>query len=424
MAVPHVAGIAALIRQAHPDWTPAAIKSALMTTAHQSIVRADRTTPADPFDFGSGHVEPNLATDPGLVYDASEADYDAFICGMQSPRVTNEECRQLTAVGFPDSPAELNQPNIALSALVSSRSVRRRVTNVGDATQYTVAIDAPPGVDVDVTPPVLALGPGETGTYEVSFSTRSAALYEWQFGSISWSDPGHTVRSALAVRPVPFLTPLDTFGTGTSGSTLFDVEFGYTGTYELTFQGLAPPFVVSQIVIADDPSNAYDFEPPGADFTALPPDVWRSEPRLIVDQDNSYLRVALFNEHTDGDDDLDLYLYYCPAFDFCSLVGVSAESDSNDKIDVLFPLPGEYIIDVHGFNTDGPTAVFDLFIWTVGPTDNLGNLTVVGPDQAVTGESGSVQVNWSGLEPETHLGLITHSDGVEPLEITLIEVQN
>jgi hypothetical protein len=145
---------------------------------------------------------------------------------------------------------------------------------------------------------------------------------------------------------------------------------------------------------------------------------------LIVGEDNTFLRIALFNENTDGEDDLDLYVYYCPTQNFCSLAGLSAEPDSDDRVDVLFPLPGEYIIDVHGFETDGPNAIFDLFIWTVGPFDNLGNLSVTGPTEALSGETGTINVSWSGLEVATHLGVITHSDGVEPLEVTLIEIQN
>ena len=422
MSVPHVAGIAALIKEAHPDWQPAAIKSALMTTARPDVVKDDGTTPADAFDMGSGHVVPNLAVDPGLVYATQKEDYDAFTCGTQTPRVSDAECEQLLAAGLPSAAVDLNLPSVALSSLVSRRTVTRRVTNVGEAGQYAVEVEAPPGIDVEVTPSALSLGSGETGSYEISFANSSADLYEWQFGSLSWADATHTVRSPLTVRPVPFIAPPAAIASGTSGNLQFDVQFGYTGTYEAIVQGLAPPFIVEQIVIADDPLNEYVFEPP--DAQSVPPDIWRSAPRLIVGEENSFLRVALFNENTDGEDDLDLYVYYCPTDNFCSLAGLSTEPDSNDRVDILLPLAGEYIIDVHGFETEGPNAVFDLFIWTVGPFDNLGNLSAAGPTEALTGETGTVTVSWSELEFATHLGTITHSDGTEALEVTLIEIQN
>jgi subtilisin family serine protease len=421
MSVPHVAGVAALLREAHPDWTPAAIKSALMTTGRQSVVREAGTTPADPFDFGAGHIVPNDAIDPGLIYQAVKEDYDAFLCGTREPRVTEAQCQQLVEAGLPTAAADLNLPSIAVSSLVSSRTVRRRVTNVGGATQYTVSVDAPPGVDVDITPSVLSLGAGEVGTYDVRLSASSADLYEWQFGSLTWSDASHSVRSPIAVRPVPFLAPTEAIGTGRSGSLQFDVQFGYTGTYEVAVAGLSAPFILEGIAVADDPTNGYVFDP---DADNLPPSVWRSNPALIVADGDTFLRVALFNESTAGDDDLDLYVYYCPGLVFCSLVGVSGEDDSDEQVDVLFPLPGEYIIDVHGFDTQGPSTTFDLFIWTVAPADSSGDLRVSTPTEAVSGETGTVSVSWEVLERQTHLGTITHSDGTEALEVTILEIQN
>jgi len=424
MAVPHVAGIAALLKEAHPDWSPAAIKSALMTTARQNIVEEDGMSQTDPFDIGAGHVVPNSAVDPGLIYDAGKESFDAFTCGTAQPRVTDEECERLSAAGVPSAATDLNMPTIAVSALVSDKTIRRHVTNVGAASQYRAQIEAPPGIDVEITPSVLSLGTGEVGTYDITFSNRDAELYEWQFGAVTWADSQHSVRSAMAIRPVPFLAPVQVFGSGASGQLEFEVQFGYTGSYETRVEGLAAPFVTPQIV-ADDPLNSYVFEP---DSDLLPPSIWRSEQPLIVDESDTFLRIALFNEHTDGDDDLDLYVYYCPGLVFCSLAGLSGATDSDEQIDILLPPPGEYFIDVHGFATDqvsnGPGAEFELFTWTVGPSDDLGNLNVVAPDSAVAGETSKINVTWDGLNDEKHVGAIIHSDGVEPLEITIIDIDN
>ena len=129
MAAPHVSGVAALLKQAHPDWSPAAIKSALMTTARQDVRMADETDPT-PFDFGSGHIVPNLANDPGLVYDVSDDEYDAFSCGTGSSAVSEARCAELEAAGISFEAADLNQPNIAVSRLTASRTITRRRTGV------------------------------------------------------------------------------------------------------------------------------------------------------------------------------------------------------------------------------------------------------------------------------------------------------
>src|SRR5690606_30993227 len=114
MSAPHVAGVAALLREAHPDWSPAAIKSALMTTAYQDVKQQDGETPANPFDFGSGHIDPDRANDPGLVYDVTVDEYDAFACGTGSPAVDGARCDALATDGLSFDPADLNQPSIAL----------------------------------------------------------------------------------------------------------------------------------------------------------------------------------------------------------------------------------------------------------------------------------------------------------------------
>lgn len=76
MAAPHIAGIAALIKQYNPTWTPAMIASAITTTATKRdnygdlimAEAADRSLHIGTyFDFGAGHVSASRAIDPGLV---------------------------------------------------------------------------------------------------------------------------------------------------------------------------------------------------------------------------------------------------------------------------------------------------------------------------------------------------------------------
>jgi subtilisin family serine protease len=432
MSVPHVAGIAALIKGAHPEWSPAAIKSAMMTTARQDVFKQNGKTAADPFDFGSGHVVPNSANDPGLVYDASKADYDAFTCGSAAPRVGAEDCTTLVESGFSTVASDLNLPSIAVSSLVSSRTVHRRLTNVGAPAQYRVSLEPPPGIEMNVTPQVLSLGAGETVEYEVHFSGDGAEPYVWQFGALTWSDNQHTVRSPVAVRPVPFVAPLEVAGDGVTGELMFGIEFGYTGDYVARTHGLVPADVEQDITVQDDLLNNYVFEP---DNSLLPAHVKRFQ--FDVAEDQVYLRVALFDEDTDGDDDLDLYVYRCPGLILCETIGFSGTFDSNEQVDILFPDSGEYFVDVHGFDTDqsvgGPGAVFDLSVWVIGADDNRGNLVVQAPTGAEAGNTADISVNWSGLDATRYLGGITHANGAglitefndeRFLEFTLLEINH
>jgi len=87
MATPHVAGLAALLKGVYPKWSPASIKSALMTSATVVNNRGGPLTdlwtsggPATPFDYGAGHVVPEKARTPGLLYDISVLDYVNFLC--------------------------------------------------------------------------------------------------------------------------------------------------------------------------------------------------------------------------------------------------------------------------------------------------------------------------------------------------------
>ncbi len=82
MSSPHVAGLAALLKDLHPDWSPMMIKSALMTTGYD-VLDGPNTNPLVIFRQGAGHVKPNSAADPGLVFDSNMTDWIGFLCGTQ-----------------------------------------------------------------------------------------------------------------------------------------------------------------------------------------------------------------------------------------------------------------------------------------------------------------------------------------------------
>ena len=73
MSSPHSAGVSALVKAAHPTWTPAEIKSALMTSSVQTVVKEDGVTPADPFDMGAGSIRADRAVNPTLVFNETYA---------------------------------------------------------------------------------------------------------------------------------------------------------------------------------------------------------------------------------------------------------------------------------------------------------------------------------------------------------------
>ncbi len=419
MSTPHVAGVAALIKEAHPDWSPAAIKSALMTTAYQEVTLADGETQAIPFDFGSGHIDPNKANDPGLVYDITVDEYDAFACGVNSPDVAQSRCDELEANGFSLEPADLNQPSISVSGLTSTRTVRRRVTNVTDSSEtYDAEIVLPPGIDIQVTPPSLTVAPGESATYDVTMTYVSGPLDLFRFGSLTWVSNDHSVRSVLSVRPLSVSAPGDIIAFGGSGSVTFPVDFGYTGTYSPGVHGLNLPLVIDGFV-DEDPNKTFTFRTTDGVTAHL----------IDVPSDQLFLRFALFDALTDGNDDLDMYLYYCPDGINCSKIGQSGGPTSEERVEVLLPGQGTYVVFVHGFETDnvagGPGAFYTLLGWSFGIVDDQGNMTATGPAFVNAGTTENVTVDWSGLAPDTiYLGGISHNTPDGLVSLTVISVEN
>jgi hypothetical protein len=392
MSSPHVAGLAALLRDLHPDWSPMMIKSALMTSA-SDVLDGPNTNPLVIFRQGGGHVRPNLAGDPGLVYDAGVNEWLAFLCGATTG-VEPSLCTELAAAGYSLDTSDLNVASIAIGSLAGVQSVTRRVTNVGGSSAtYGASVTGMAGVTTVVTPSTLTLAPGETESFTVTFTRTTAALNAYTGGQLTWADGIHSVRSPLVVRPVALAAPVEVSSTG--GPINYPVTFGYTGTFTATPRGLVPA-VLNAGSIADDPDDA--FAPvPGPDVVAFP---------MTIPADTTYARFALFDANVSPASDLDIYVYRQTATGPV-LVAVSGGATSQEVVNLVNPVAGDYTVYVHGFAVTG-TANFTLFAWQLGVT-SAGNMAVTAPPAAVTGANGTVNLTFSGLAPGTkYLGSVAY----------------
>ncbi|WJX77277.1 hypothetical protein P8452_60599 [Trifolium repens] len=211
MACPHVAGTAGLIKTLHPNWSPAAIKSAIMTTAttrdntKKPIRDAFDKKLANPFTYGSGHIQPNSAIDPGLVYDLTIIDYLNFLCasGYKQKLITKLNFNMTFKCSGSHSINDLNYPSITLPNLgLNVVNVTRTVTNVGPPSTYFVKAQLP-GYKISVVPNSLNFKKtGEKKTFQVSVQARSVTRRrkKYQFGELKWSNGKHIVRSPITVR--------------------------------------------------------------------------------------------------------------------------------------------------------------------------------------------------------------------------------
>ncbi len=452
MSSPHIAGLAALIREARPDWSPAQVKSALMTTARQDVAKEDGTTPGDPFDFGAGHVVPNDAVSPALTYDVGALDYAIASCATNAadtfPGVSF--CTAVEDLGLGFAPADLNLPSIAIGSLPGTQTVTRTVTAVADfekprlfwwwgktnddsgPREYVARVDAPPGFSVDVSPSSLYLAPGESATYELTISNDTAPPESWQFGAVTWeSQKGNDVRSPIAVKASAFVTEDNIVATGSDGAASFDLTFGYTGDYTAGVHGINETFL-QPLVLADGEGAGFDFGTgvSGTDFSYfagfLPP----------VAPGTAAIRVSTYEAYTAGGsaDDIDLYLYYCPNFS-CSLVDSSTSPAGFDEtVEVQFPVPdagpagvNPYLLFVHAFDMASPVTDLVTFTGQFGVVDDAGNFSVTAPSFGNVGETVSIDTTWTGLPTgayDKQLGAISHSDPNGVQALTVFDFQN
>jgi hypothetical protein len=158
--------------------------------------------------------------------------------------------------------------------------------------------------------------------------------------------------------------------------------------------------------VLDDPNDS--FSPTGQGITTID---------VVIPAGTTYARFSLFDEYTDGNDDLDLYVYRGS-----TLVGASGSGTSAEEVNLLNPTAATYRVYVHGWQTDGPDANFTLFTWLLG-SDDAGNMTVTAPATASIGATGTIELTFSGLAAGTkYLGSVAYAGSAGMPNPTIVRV--
>ncbi|MGI8434178.1 MAG: S8 family peptidase [Nocardioidaceae bacterium] len=351
MAAPHITGLAAFIKHLRPTWTPAIIKSAIMTTA------TDLKGYHSPFAQGAGNVNPRRFLDPGLAYDAGFATWLNFLQGDRKA-------------------SNVNQASIAIGDLTGTERVARMVTNVSDKTEtYTAEVQGVNGVNVDVSPAKITVQPGRVKKFEVNFTANDAAKFKkYATGYLIWhGSKGHTVRSPLAIRPVAVAAPDEVVvpANTTSGERRIVGKAGFTGQLDLGVTGLKGATPELGSVNQGDQVTV--------DTVTFPKGT----------------AVARFDLNaTDDADDLDLYLYYNG-----QPVAASATGSADEQITINRPPAGltvQVVVDGYA-DSDGGGSPFTYTGWVVRGVDR-GNLTVSpDPIDVTVGQRFHYTASWTNL---------------------------
>jgi subtilisin family serine protease len=414
MSSPHVAGVALLLRQAHPTWSPAAIKSALMTSAYTTLNDgvAGASNGLLPWSQGAGHIDPNKATDPGLVYDAGKADYVQYNCKVNKAAVT--PATDCSVYGTLDETYNLNLPSITVNAVQGTTTVRRTVTNVGSTTAtYTGAVSVP-GFNATVSPASLTLAPGASGAFQVQLTGNGAATNVWQFGSLSWNDGSHAVRIPVSARVgVAVTSPAEITSDKTTGSKSFLVKTGYSGVMPYAKGGLKEATLSDVVSMTAGPLDSAGLQAAcAAGVSTASVHVYP----VTVPANTVVARFALFQQDSNARDDHDLGVL-TPSGTWI----YSGNDGSNEFAQIASPAAGNYKVCVDAYGSNVEAMKHRLNSWIVTRADIGGKLVLAVPGKVVAGYNTIVGMSWAGLEQgKRYLGAAQFMDAGSVVRATSV----
>ncbi|RDV08453.1 protease [Arthrobacter sp. RT-1] len=381
MAAPHIAGFGALVLSRQPAWSPAMVKSAMMTTAYP-LVNADGSANTDPFQGGAGHIDSTRVLDPGLVYNSGIKDWLGFLNG------------QGVDTGVPQAGTiaarDLNLPSIALGSLVGEVQVKRQLTALVPG-MYRAEVTMP-GFSVQVEPQSLNFSKaGQSREVTLTIRNVSAAVGTFSTGTLAWKGP-RTVTSPIAIRPVDAqIAPSFSFSSATgSGSGTMELVSGSDAPIAVGVEGLAP---LSQTAITKTP-GAY----------APTNDAHNALMQVNVPAGSSFARLGVQAQSDDVDWDM---VVYAPNASGGLTATQVATASASEFLELEAPRAGTYYIVANLYSTPDNGAA-SAAVQAVTFAGDAGNLTVEpNPIVAPNGTATSATVSWSGLSEGSYLSRLS-----------------
>ncbi len=262
MASPHVAGAAAMLRQIHPDWTNAMIKSALMSTSKFTDIYTGDGAPAQPLDIGAGRLDLTRAADPGVILDPPSLSF-----GEVLTRTEKTLTIRVTSV---------------------TRDIEMYTLGTVDTTAGFTRTTSVPGMTLSRRS--LTLLPGETKTFEVTWDARQSGGYHDRQGYVVLRGIRHEAHLPAWMR-VTYAKPdesvliIDNDGSSLPPEVLDAVQTGlrfknYRNDYTRALRELG---VAYETYDADA-----QYDPTGARQTTLPEPGWLGRYDTIIYQTGDY----------------------------------------------------------------------------------------------------------------------------------------
>ena len=387
MSAPHVAGAGAVLKSAHPTWTPDNIRSALMLTAVTDVRKEDGVTPADVFDMGAGSIRVNLAHQTGLIMNETAANYTAA-----NPATGGD-------------PKTLNIPSVSNANCVGLCDWTRTVTATAAGTWTVEGVTISDGLVITATPATFTLAEGESQAITINVDAIAAESNAWSFGHVVMTSPEHPVaRIPVSVQASNGNIPdsMNFAATRNTDSFLIeDVMAVEITEFTSRSYGLTKATQIEATLAVDsDNSDAYDDLTDGINVTlhTVPAGAKRFVAEILASESPDLdLRVGL---DTNGDG--------IPQED--EELGISATGTALEKVDLLMPEGGSYWVSVQNWAASEEEAEDAYTLATAVVDGEAGDNLSVEADSAIEALTEfDLRVKWSledAVEGDVYYGAL------------------